>query len=77
MKLKITKGIKSDSLLSLAIKITYHFDIFKVPSTMDSNEHDKILDIFADNLSYFKWKWWSDESFNSGSDTVIPSKRQK
>ncbi|XP_059531352.1 piggyBac transposable element-derived protein 4-like isoform X1 [Myotis daubentonii] len=42
---------------------------------MDSDEeHDKILDIFADNLSDIPSE--SDESFDSGNDTVTPSKRQ-
>ncbi|KAK1341006.1 hypothetical protein QTO34_017406 [Cnephaeus nilssonii] len=40
---------------------------------MDSDEeHDKILDIFADNLSDSPSE--SDESFDSGSDMGIPSK---
>ncbi|KAK1343615.1 hypothetical protein QTO34_016395 [Cnephaeus nilssonii] len=43
---------------------------------MDSDKvHDKILDIFADNLSDISSE--SDESFDSGSDIVIPSKRRK
>ncbi|CAK6439798.1 unnamed protein product [Pipistrellus nathusii] len=43
---------------------------------MDSDEeHDKILDIFADNLSDIPSE--SDESFDRGSDIVIPSKRRK
>lgn len=43
---------------------------------MDSIEkHDKILDLFADNLSDIPSE--SNESFDSGSDMVIPSKRQK